>query len=158
MRRREFIAGLAGAGLPISWPCEVFAQQPGRPLTIGFLGATTPSAQRQWTDAFVQRLRELDWIEGRSIVIDYRWANGLTDHVDDVFADFVQVKVDVIVTHSVPLTLAAKRATPLIPIVFAVAADPIGTGLVISLARPGGNVTGMSLQLSDWTCPVFVDG
>jgi putative ABC transport system substrate-binding protein len=97
----------------------------------------------------VLRLRDLGWVEGRNIAIDYRWANGLTGHAGDVFAEFVRLKVDVIVTHSVPLTSAAKRATSLIPIVFAVAADPIGTGLVASLVRPGGNVTGMSLQLSD---------
>jgi putative ABC transport system substrate-binding protein len=145
LKRREFITLLGGAA---TWPLAVRAQ-PVKLRTIGFLGATTPSAQKQWTDAFVQRLRELDWIEGRNLAIEYRWAEGRTERAAEVFAEFVRLKVDVIVTHSVPLTSAAKRATSLIPIVFAVAADPIDTGLVASLARPGGNVTGMSLQLSD---------
>jgi putative ABC transport system substrate-binding protein len=122
--RREFTAALVAAGLPVSWPHGLFAQQPAKPLTIGFLGATTPSAQKRWTDAFVLRLRDLGWVEGRNIAIDYRWANGLTGHAGDVFAEFVRLKVDVIVTHSVPLTSAAKRATSLIPIVFAVGGRP----------------------------------
>ena len=123
--------------------------QPAKLPTVGFLGATTPSAQKKWTDAFVQRLRELDWIEGRTIAIEYRWAEGRTDRAAEVFAEFVRLKVDVIVTHPTPLALAAKQATSLIPIVFAVAGDPVGTGLVASLARPGGNVTGLSLQITD---------
>jgi hypothetical protein len=148
VRRREFIAGLGSTAV---WPVAGRAQQVGKVARIGFYGATTPSAQNQWTDAFVQRLRELDWVEGRSVAIEYQWANGVTEHAGDVFAEFVRRKVDVIVTHSVPLTAAAKRATSQIPIVFAVAADPVDTGLVASLSRPGGNVTGMSLQLSDAT-------
>jgi putative ABC transport system substrate-binding protein len=146
MRRREFISLLGGAAA--AWPFSVRAQ-PVELRTVGFLGATTPSAQQKWTDAFVQRLRELNWIEGRSITIEYRWADGRTDHAAEIFADFVRRKVDIIVTHPTPLALAAKRATSHIPIVFAVAGDPVGTGLVTSLARPGGNVTGLSLQITD---------
>jgi hypothetical protein len=99
--------------------------------------------------AFVQRLRELGWIEGRTIAIEYRWAEGRNEPAPEIFAEFVRLKVDVIVTHPTPLALAAKQATSLIPIVFAVAGDPVGTGLVASLARPGGNVTGLSLQITD---------
>jgi putative ABC transport system substrate-binding protein len=146
MIRREFISLLGGAA---AWPIAARAQQPGKLPTVGFLGATTPSAQKKWTDAFVQRLRELDWIEGRSIAIEYRWAEGRTDRAAETFAEFVRLKVEVIVTHPTTLALAAKQVTSLIPIVFAVAGDPVGTGLVASLARPGGNVTGLSLQTTD---------
>jgi putative ABC transport system substrate-binding protein len=147
MKRREFITLLGGA--VAAWPFAARAQQPVKLPTVGFLGATTPSAQKKWTDAFVQRLRELDWIEGRSIAIEYRWAEGRTDRAAETFAEFVRLKVEVIVTHPTTLALAAKQVTSLIPIVFAVAGDPVGTGLVASLARPGGNVTGLSLQTTD---------
>jgi putative ABC transport system substrate-binding protein len=147
MIRREFITLLGGAAA--GWPVAARAQQPAKLPIVGFLGATTPSAQKKWTDAFVQRLRELNWIEGRTIAVEYRWAEGRTDRAAEVFAEFVGLKVDVIVTHPTPLALAAKQATSLIPIVFAVAGDPVGTGLVASLARPGGNVTGLSLQITD---------
>ena len=146
MRRREFITLLGGAAV---WPLGARAQQPTKLPTVGFLGATTPSAQKKWTDAFVQRLRDLDWIEGRTIAIEYRWAEGRTDRATQIFAEFVRLNVEVIVTHPTPLALAAKQTTSLIPIVFAVAGDPVGTGLVASLARPGGNVTGLSLQIPD---------
>jgi ABC-type uncharacterized transport system substrate-binding protein len=147
MKRREVITILGGAAA--SWSFAARAQQPVKLPTVGFLGATTPSAQKKWTDAFVQRLRELDWIEGRSMAIEYRWAEGHTERAAEIFAEFVRLKVEVVVTHSNPLALAAKQATSLIPIVFAVAGDPVGTGLVASLARPGGNVTGLSLQIPD---------
>jgi putative tryptophan/tyrosine transport system substrate-binding protein len=147
MKRREFITFLGGAAAACSFAAR--AQQPVKLPTVGFLGATTPSAQKKWTDAFVQRLRELDWIEGRSIAIEYRWAEGRTDRAAETFAEFVRLKVEVIVTHPTTLALAAKQVTSLIPIVFAVAGDPVGTGLVASLARPGGNVTGLSLQTTD---------
>jgi putative ABC transport system substrate-binding protein len=146
VKRREFITLLGGAA---AWPLAARAQQTMKLPTIGFLGATTPSTQKKWTDTFVQRLRELDFIEGRSIAIEYRWAEGRSEHAAEIFRDFVRLKVDVIVTHSTALTVAAKQATSLIPIVFAVAGDPVGAGLVASLARPGGNVTGLSLQLTD---------
>ena len=135
MNRRAFIGLLGGA---VAWPLAARAQQPMKLRTIGFLGATTASAQRKWTDAFVQRLRELDWSEGRNIAIEYRWAEGGTERAADIFAEFVRLKVDIIVTHPTPLAVAAKQATSLIPIVFAVAGDPVGTGLVASLARPEG--------------------
>jgi putative ABC transport system substrate-binding protein len=147
IKRREFITLLGGA--PLAWPRAARAEQPGKLPTIGFLGANTPSAQSQWTAAFVQRLRELGWIDGRTIAIEYRWGEGRSDRLTDIAAEFVRLKVDVIVTHSAEPILAVKQATSVIPIVFAGAGDPVGSGLVASLARPGGNVTGLSLQFTD---------
>jgi putative ABC transport system substrate-binding protein len=144
--RRAFITLLGGAA---AWPMAVRAQQTAKLPTIGFLGANTASAQREWTDAFVQRLRELGWIEGRTVVIEYRWAAGRTERLADIVAELVRLKVDVICTHSAEPVLAAKQATSVIPIVFGAAADPVGSGLVASLARPGGNVTGLSVQFTD---------
>jgi ABC-type uncharacterized transport system substrate-binding protein len=144
VRRREFIMLLVAVG----WPLAARAQQPKLP-TVGFLGATTPSAQSQWTAAFVQRLRELGWIEGRTIAVEYRWAEGRTERAAEIAAEFVQRKVDVIVTSGTGMVLAAKQATSVIPIIFAATGDPVGTGLVTSLARPGGNVTGLSNQVPD---------
>jgi putative tryptophan/tyrosine transport system substrate-binding protein len=146
MRRRDFITalgGMAAAALPI-----VARGQPKLP-TIGFLVATEPAVFGQRLPAFVQRLRELGWIEGRTIVIDYRWAAGSTERAAEIAAEFVRRKVDVIVTSATGPVLAAKQATSVIPIVFTNANDPVNTGLVASLARPGGNVTGMSLQGPD---------
>jgi putative ABC transport system substrate-binding protein len=125
-----------------------WAQQPAKLPTIGFLGAATESSWSQPTAAFVQRLRELGWIEGRTVAIEYRWAEGRDQRYSEIAAEFVQQKVDVIVTSGVA-AVAAKQATSAIPIVFAVAADPVGSGLVASLARPGGNVTGLSNQHID---------
>ena len=147
MKRRTFIAALGGAA---AWPLAARAQQAGKLPIIGFLGATTPSAQSQWTAAFVQRLRELGWIEGRTVAIEYRWAEGRSERAAEIAAEFVRLKVDVIVTSGTSPVLAAKQATAVIPIVFAAAGDPVGTGLVASLARPGGNVTGLSLQAIDY--------
>jgi putative tryptophan/tyrosine transport system substrate-binding protein len=144
VRRREFITLLGGAA---AWPMASRAQQPAMPV-IGFLGATTPSLQSQLTAAFVQRLRELGWIEGRNVSIEYRWAEGRSARYAEIAAEFARLKVDVIVTPG-GATLAAKQATSVIPIVFAAAADPVSSGLVASLARPGGNVTGLSLQATD---------
>ena len=146
MRRREFIALVGGAAV---WPVAVGAQQPGKVPTIGFLGGNTAAAMAQWTAAFVARLRELGWVEGRTVAIEYRWAEGSSDRLADIAAEFVRRKVDVIVTHSAEPVLAAKQATSVIPIVFGAAADPVGSGLVASLARPGGNVTGLSVQFTD---------
>src|SRR5262245_35764125 len=143
MRRREFIALLGGAA---AWPLAARAQQAGKLPTIGFLGPQTATAQSWWTTAFVQRLRELGWIEGRTVAIEYRWAEGRSERYSEGLAEFVRLKGDVIVTQSSPIVIAAKQATSLIPIVFASAGDPVGTGLVTSLARPGGNVTGLSSQ------------
>jgi putative ABC transport system substrate-binding protein len=112
------------------------------------LGSSTPSIWSDWTTAFVQRLRELGWVEGRNISILYRWAEGRSERFAEISAEFVRLKVDVIVTAGAP-ALAAKQVTSLIPIVFAVASDPVGSGLVANLARPGGNATGFSLQFTD---------
>ena len=144
MRRREFITLLGGAAA--AWPLAARAQQAGRLPTIGFLGATTHSVAAPWVAAFVQRLRELGWIEGRNVAIEYRWAEGRSDRFAEIAAEFVRLKVDVIVTHSTPTVARSKQATSVIPIVFATAVDPVGSGLVASLARPGGNVTGLSSQ------------
>ena len=146
MRRREFITLLGRAAAV--WPLAARAQQPGKLPTIGFLGAA-PSIESQRVAAFVQRLRELAWIDGRNLAIEYRWAEGRNERYAENAAEFVRLKVDVIVTSATPATLAAKQATAVIPIVFAGAADPVRTGLVASLARPGGNVTGLANQQSD---------
>jgi len=145
--RREFITLLGGAAA--AWPVAARAQQPGKLPTIGFLGATTPSAQSQWTAAFVERLRELGWIEGRNVAIEYRWMEGRNERVAEIAAEFVQLRVDVIVVQGTAAVVGAKQATSVIPIVFALAGDPVGSGLVASLARPGGNVTGLSGQQAD---------
>ena len=147
LQRREFITLLGGAAA--AWPLAARAQQPAKLPTIGFLGATTASAAGPWTTAFVQRLRELGWIEGRNVAIEYRWAEGRYERFAEIAAEFVRRKVDVIVTAATAPVIAAKQATSVIPIVFAVAGDPVGSGLVASLARPGGNVTGLSLQQTD---------
>jgi len=145
MRRRQFIA-LVGSAVG-SWPVAVRAQQAGKLPTIGFLGAD-PTAFSPWTNAFVARLRELGWIENRTIAIEYRWSEGRTERYAEIAAEFVQLNVDVIVTvgSAVP---TVRQATSTIPIVFAVGIDPVGTGLVASLAKPGGNVTGLSLQAAN---------
>jgi putative ABC transport system substrate-binding protein len=144
--RREFLATLGGAAA--AWPLAARAQQPAKLPTIGFLGAT-PSTESQRVAAFVQRLRELGWIDGRNLAIEYRWAEGRNERYAENAAEFVRLKVDVIVTVATPPTVAAKQATSVIPIVFAAANDPVGSGLVASLARPGGNVTGLSNQVSE---------
>ena len=145
MKRREFITLLGGAA---GWPLAAEAQQPGRLPTIGFLGSTTLSAMSPWVAAHLQRLRELGWVEGRTVAIEYRWADGRGERFAELATELVRIKVDVIVTAG-GAVLAAKEATSIIPIVFAVASDPVGGGLVASLARPGGNATGLSLQLPD---------
>jgi len=145
MRRREFITLLAIAGAVR--PLAARAQQPGKLPTIGFLGPDA-AAWRPWTDAFVEQLHALGWIEGRTIAIEYRWGEGRAEREDEIAAEFVRLKVDVIVTNGTGAT-AAKQATTVVPIVFAIASDPVGGGLVASLARPGGNVTGLSLQGTD---------
>ena len=103
----------------------------------------------RWIAAFVQRLREHGWTEGRTVAIEYRWAEGRDERYAEIAEEFARLNVNVIVTYGTPPSKAAKRATAIIPIVFAAAADPIGGGLVSSLARPGGNITGLSLQQSD---------
>jgi putative ABC transport system substrate-binding protein len=146
--RRDFITLLGGAAA--AWPpLEARAQQPAKLPIIGFLGAATASARSQWVAAFVQRLHELGWIEGRTVAIEYRWAEGRSERFAEIAAEFVRLKVDVIVTYATPPAIAAKEATAVIPIVSAVMGDPVGAGLVASLARPGGNVTGLSNQSAD---------
>jgi putative tryptophan/tyrosine transport system substrate-binding protein len=146
MKRREFIRLVGGAA--VAWPLAARSQQAGKLPRIGILGTATPSIQSQWFVAFVQRLRELGWIEDRTVAIELRWAEGRSERYTEIAAEFVRRKVDVIVTSGAAV-LAAKRATSVIPIVFAAASDPVGGGLVASLARPGGNVTGLSLQGPD---------
>ena len=148
MKRRELITLLGGAAAA-AWPLATRAQQPAKLPTIGFLGPNTPSLDSRRVGAFVQRLRELGWIEGRNLAIENRWAEGRTERLAEFAADFVRLKVDVIVTSGTPPVVAAKQATSVIPIVFAAVGDPVGTGLVTSLARPGGNVTGLSIQATD---------
>jgi putative tryptophan/tyrosine transport system substrate-binding protein len=140
MRRREFITLLGGAAA--AWPLVARAQQPKLP-TIGFLGTTSAAAWSPWTAALIQRLRELGWIEGRTMVIEYRWAEGRNERYTEIADEFVRLKVDLIFTSGGAVR-AVKQVTGAIPIVFALGADPVGSGLVASLARPGGNATGVS--------------
>src|SRR5262245_15994377 len=120
MKRRAFITLIGGAA---AWPLAARAQQSVKMPTIGFLGAATPSSWREWTAAFVQRLRKLGWIEGRTVTIEYRWAEGRTERYDEIAAEFARLKVDVIVTVGAAVA-AAKHATSTTPIVFAAAVDP----------------------------------
>jgi putative ABC transport system substrate-binding protein len=136
VRRREFITLLGGAAT--AWPLAGRAQQAKHP-TIGFMGSETPSAQAARVAAFVRRLRELGWIENRTVAIEYRFGELRAERYAEIAAGFVRLKVDIIVTSSVAAVAAAKRATAVIPIVFANAADPVGSGLVASLARPGAH-------------------
>jgi putative tryptophan/tyrosine transport system substrate-binding protein len=145
--RREFITLLGGAAA--AWPHAAGAQQAGKLPTIGFLGQTTRSGGSEWVAAFVQRLHELGWNEGRTIAIEYRWAEGREERFAEIAAEFVRLKVDIIVTSGTPQVVAAKQATSVIPIVFAAAGDPVAGGLVASLARPGGNATGLSSLVAD---------
>jgi putative tryptophan/tyrosine transport system substrate-binding protein len=145
MKRREFITLL---GVVASWPLAARAQQARKLPTIRVFGTVTPLAWTHLIAAFERRLRELGWIEGHTVAIEYRWAGGHTERFDEIVAELVRLKVDVIVTAANGV-LVAKRATTAIPIVFLLANDPVGSGLVASLARPGGNVTGLSIQSSD---------
>ena len=147
MKRREFVTLLLGAAT--AWPLAARAQQAGKIPTIGFLGQSTASAESQRVAAFVQRLHELDWIESRTVAIEYRWAEGRNERAVAAAEELVRLKVDVIVTSGTPQVIAAKQATSVIPIVFAVAGDPVGSNLVASLARPGGNITGLSVLSTD---------
>jgi putative ABC transport system substrate-binding protein len=144
MRRREFIALVGGA--VGAWSLAAQAQQSGKVFRIGCLGTSLPSLEKPFLDAFLRRLRDLGYVEGDSVVIDYRWAEGQDDRLPELAAELVRIKPDVIVTTGTPGTLAAKRATESIPIVFASSGNPINTGLVSSLAHPGGNVTGFTIS------------
>jgi ABC-type uncharacterized transport system substrate-binding protein len=145
MLRRKFLAGI---GLAIALPRAAAAQATKLPV-IGYFGAYSQSIQQQWTDAFIQRLHELGWTENRNVALEYRWADGRAERFVEIANEFVRLNVSVIVTGGTAPILAAKSATSTIPIIFATAADPIGTGIVTSLAKPGGNVTGLSLQWTD---------
>jgi putative ABC transport system substrate-binding protein len=144
MRRRDFLGSLGGAA--IAWPLAAHGQR--RPPTIGFLGPASATVMSAWTAAFAQRLHELGYVEGRTIAIEYRWADGRTERLAELAAELVRLKVDVIVTTGTPVPLL-KQATSTIPIVFTIANDPVGGGLVTSLARPSGNATGLSQLAAD---------
>jgi putative tryptophan/tyrosine transport system substrate-binding protein len=146
VKRREFIALLGGAA---AWPVTARAQQPGKRPIVGFLGDSTPVGESERAAAFARRLHDLGWIEGRTIAIEYRWADGRSERLAEIAAEFAQLKVDIIVTAGTPAVMAAKHAAPIVPIVFAAAGDPVGAGLVTTLARPGGNVTGLSVLSVD---------
>jgi len=145
MKRREFIGLVGGVA---AWPLAALAQQGGM-RRIGFLGAATSSVASQWVAAFVQRLKELGWVENQNLAIEYRWAEGRSERFAEIANEFVRIKVDVIMTWSGGPVIAAKQATAVIPIVFALQTDPVGTGLVGSLSHPGGNVTGLSVEQTD---------
>ena len=145
IERRKFLATLAIAA---AWPLAAGAQRPGKLPTIGFFGPNTASAWRPWTAAFGQRLHELGWIEGRNLAIEYRWADARSERFAEIAAEFVRLKVDVIVTGG-NAAVAAKQVSSVVPIVFALADDLVSMGLIASLARPGGNITGLSIQATD---------
>ena len=145
MKRRDFITLLGGAA---AWPLAARAQQPGRLPTIGIFGSAS-AAWSKLVAAFVQRLRELGYVENRSVTIEYRWTEGRNERYDEIAAELVRLKVDVIVALGTPAVVAAKKATSVIPIVFPLASDPVADGLVASLARPGGNITGLSNEQRD---------
>src|SRR5262245_4725988 len=147
MKRREFITLLGGA--VATWPMPASAQHVARLPTIGFLGPSTASSARGWIAPFSQRLRELGWIEGRTAGIAYRWADGRTELFAPLAAELVSLKVDVIVTWGTATAVAVKQATSTVPTVFAIVGDPVGSGLVTSLSRPGANITGLSTQHPD---------
>jgi len=150
--RREFLraATVAGTAGFLGLGSEAAqAQQPARIHRIGILSPVSGSVLSARVEAFRQRLRELGYLEGKNIVIEYRYADGKRERVPDLAAELVRLKVDVIVTIGPGATLAAKKASGTIPIVFAGASDPLGTGIVSSLAQPGGNITGLSLMVPD---------
>ncbi len=148
MRRREFITLLGS--MTAAWPLAARAQQRDS-ATIGFLGPATLSVASNLVEAFVSRLRDLGWVEDRNLTIEYRWAEGQNERYAEIASEFVALNVDLIVTWGSAPVLAAKQATGVIPIVFAAQMDPVSVGAVRSLSRPGGNVTGLSLQQTDTT-------
>src|SRR5262249_6717539 len=146
VRRREFITLVGGAAA--AWPLAARAQQAGKLPVLGDLGTNTTSTPGQLGGPLPQRARELGLVGGRTSAIEYRWAEGRPERFAEIAAEFVHLKVDVIVTLGAAVP-AAKQATSVIPIVFAAASDPVGSSLVASLARPGGNITGLSIQAPD---------
>jgi putative tryptophan/tyrosine transport system substrate-binding protein len=145
LKRRDFIALLGGVAV---WPVAARGQ-PAKLPTIGYLGSGSLATHGPWITALVERLGEIGLVDGRDVAIEYRWAEGRLDRVTELARDLVQRKVDVIVTAGTPFTAALKSLTNIIPVVFVGAGDPVGTGLVASLARPGGNITGFSNQARD---------
>jgi putative tryptophan/tyrosine transport system substrate-binding protein len=145
MRRRDFIT-LLGSGAA-TWPLVAHAQQADKLATIGYLGDDA-SSWSPWTARFVERLRELGWNEGQNIAIEYRWSEGHGERIAEIATEFVRRNVNVIVTYGAAVA-GLKQATAAIPIVFAIAVDPVGSGIVASLSHPGGNVTGFSVEQSD---------
>ncbi|MGB6351912.1 MAG: ABC transporter substrate-binding protein [Pseudolabrys sp.] len=142
MKRREFITLLGR--VVVVWPLEAWAQQTAKIPRIGLLSPFTPADTAPWYQAFLRGLSDLGWIDGKNIAIEYRYSDGRNDRLPDLIADLVRLKVDIIVTAVTNDTLAAKNAASGIPIVMAAAGDPVATGIVASLARPGGNITGLS--------------
>ncbi len=132
-------------------PLAAEAQQPAKIPRIGLLSPFSPSATALWHEAFRRGLRDLGWVEGKNISIEYRYSEGRNDRVPDLAADLVRLKVDIIVAATSTAALAAKHATRAIPIVMASAGDPVGSGLVESLARPGGNITGLTMIAPELT-------
>jgi len=147
MGKRIFRLALGILLLAFSFPAR--AQQPEKILRIGYLGNSSPALERDFVDAFRQGLRDLGYAEGHNILIEYRWAEGRYDRLPEFAAELVRLKVDVLLTAGTPGALAAKQATQTIPIVMAVSGDAVGTGLVQSLARPGGNITGLTRMTRD---------
>ena len=145
MKRRDFIMLVGGTAA--AWPVATSAQQTGKLPIVGVLGPSA-SSFAPWAAAFVARMRELGWVEGRTITIEYRWSEGRPERYSEIGAEFVRLQVDVILTvgSAVPIV---RQATTVIPIVFAVAIDPVGSGMVASLAKPGGNATGLSIQANE---------
>jgi putative ABC transport system substrate-binding protein len=141
MKRRDFIA-LAGAAAV--WPLAARAQQAGKTHRIGFMGNSTAALEANLVGPFREGLRELGYEDGHNIIIEYRWADGQYEHFPALVAELLALKVDVIVTAGTPATLAFKKASSTVPLVMVAVGDPIGTGIASSLARPGGNITGLS--------------
>jgi len=146
MNRRALITLLGGVA--VTWPLAVRAQQSAKLPIVGYMGSATPATQGPWSAVFTQRLQELGWTEGRNVKIEVRRAEGRSQRFAEIAAEFVALKVNVIVTSG-GVVPTVKQATSTIPIVFAAALDPVASGYVASLARPGGNVTGLSLQSTD---------
>jgi putative ABC transport system substrate-binding protein len=146
MKRREFVGLLGGAA---TWSLAARAQQPGKLSTVAVFVTGTPASHGAWVATFAGRLRDHGWIEGRTVTIEYRWGEGRNERFAEIATELVSMRPDIIVTGGTVNTLAVKQVTSAIPIVFAAAADPVRTGLVGSLARPGGNVTGLSVQQPD---------
>jgi len=136
IRRREFITLLGGAAA--AWPVAAWAQQAGKVVRIGFLGAASASGYANQVTGFRAGLRDLGYVEGTNAIIEYRWAEGNYERLPGLVADLIRSNVDVIVTHGTPGSLAAKRATAKVPIVFGIIGDPVATGVVASVARLGG--------------------